>query len=88
MTPADLAAALGVDVESVRRGPWLEVTCEAEGCFWIAEPHRGDRPCPRLRCIDDANRITITIPITTTLKAAVAHVRAMLAVKPPKENES
>ena len=79
MTPADLAAALGVDVESVRTDPWRWLFCPHGAQFWIVIQSRDLSVRPSLRCIDD-NGTTVERPITTTLPAAVAHVRAMLAV--------
>jgi hypothetical protein len=84
MTPADLAAALGVDVESVIPGRRGHHRCDIDadrrswsikGGYLYTAPLRGHGVC-------------IDYPITTTLPAAVAHVRAMLAVPTLKENES
>ena len=76
MTPADLAAALGVDVESAIPGRRGHHRCVAGGRLWAIKGGYlfSDSVNGRGICID--------YPITTTLKAAVAHVRAMLAVEP------
>ena len=83
MTPADLAAALGVDVESVKTDAWGDPVCEIDGIRWIIDVSGTPSARSLLRYEDGPREIWITIPITTTLKAAVAHVRAMLAVPEP-----
>ena len=83
MTPADFAAALGVDVESVKVDTFGDAVVWDGLVRWSVDsvpPSPGRRHA--LRYVDASGQISITIPITTTLKAAVAHVRAMLAVEP------
>ena len=80
MTPADLAAALGAVIAGhhIRGGHQID---DGETIWEL-----------RARCLLVASRgrVTVTTELedTTTLPAAVAHVRAMLAVETPKEIES
>ena len=85
MTPADLAAALGVDVGLAMATGFGELACMVGPVRWsvIPVPSNPSRR-PSLRYSDPISQTKIAIPITTTLPAAVAHVRAMLAVPEPK----
>ena len=75
MTPADLAAALGVDVGNVR--PQGDGTFHVGFRTWWLRDHTVSTWDRRPR-----GGISIDYPITTALPAAVAHVRAMLAAGP------
>ncbi len=78
MTPADLAAALGVDVDRVGETIHGAPSCKDGDRMWIARASTLSVVVGNGQPTD----IVIRVPITTTLKAAVAHIRAMLAVEP------
>lgn len=77
MTPTDLAAALGVPVEHVR--PQGDNTFHVGDRTWWLRDHTVSTWHRRPR-----GGVSIDLPITTTLTAAVARVRRMLAAY--KEN--
>jgi hypothetical protein len=81
MTPADLAAALDVDPDTVKYGLLGSVVCTIgeTGELWSLDPSHIDK-FPSLIRYEGPDDEVHQIPITTTLPAAVARVRRMLEV--------
>lgn len=78
MTPADLAAALGVDVGAIGRDGWGNVACKTGGARWVIDGAPSRDSSHMLHY--EADNTVIQVPITTTLTAAVTRVRRMLEI--------